>query len=67
MGAGKNAPVLRQGFSFTSAAKIRRKAVVKRIFFTVYLRLLPASSDRGPFALVAATLSITYTKQHKSV
>ena len=35
MGAGKNAPVLRQGFSLTSAAKKQRKAVVKRIFYSV--------------------------------
>jgi len=32
MGAGKNVPVHRQSFSITSAAKIRRTAVVKRVF-----------------------------------
>jgi len=32
MGLGINAPVHRQSFSITSAAKIRRTDVVKRIF-----------------------------------
>ena len=36
MGEGKNVPVLRQSFSITSAAKIRRTAVLKGFFYSAY-------------------------------
>ena len=43
MGVRINAPVRRQGFSFASAAKILRKAVVKMIFLQCTV-LIPLKS-----------------------
>jgi len=52
MGVGKNAPVLRQGFSITSAAKIRRKAVLERIFLQCGNKPTPPCTASQPDAIM---------------